>query len=128
MGSVGERTIVESPFTCDYGYNINIGSDVIIERDCVILDPCKISIGDRCIIGPGVKFFGLSAPLNPRERNGNQGVFHGGPIIIEDDCFIGGNAVILANRIIKKGSVVGANTVVRKVSVHARDATTIFLC
>lgn len=116
VGSCGSRVIVEAPFTCEYGYNINIGDDVVIQAGCVVLDPCKITIGSRTIIGPGVKFYGLTMPVDPKVRNGSQGVAYGGTITIEEDCFIGGDVTILPNRTIKRGSIVGAGTIVSKVS------------
>lgn len=115
VGTCGSRVIVESPFSCEYGYNINIGDDVVIQAGCTMLDPCKISIGNRTIIGPGVRFFGKTAPMDPKLRNGSQGVVYGGSITIEEDCYIGGNVTILPNRTIRKGSVVGADTIVSKV-------------
>lgn len=115
VGSCGMRTIVEAPFKCEYGYNINIGDDVTIHAGCVMLDPCKISIGNRCIIMPGVTFRGLGAPMDYTLRRGNQGVMYGGPITIEDDCFIDVNVTILPGRTIERGSVVEANTVVDQV-------------
>ncbi|KAF1354906.1 hypothetical protein BDV97DRAFT_93082 [Delphinella strobiligena] len=112
IGCCGSRTIIEAPFTCEYGYNINIGDDVVIQAGCVVSDPCKITIGSRSVIGPDVKLFGMTAPMDPKLRNGSQGVVYGLPITIEEDCFIGGGAIILPGRTIRKGSVVGAGAVV----------------
>lgn len=117
VGSCGHRVIVR-PFTCDLGYNIDIGNDVVIEAGCIFLDSCKISIGHGTVIGPGVKFYGRTQPTDPKVRDGSQGMMCGGPIIIEENCFIGGGAAILPNRIIGRGSTVGANTVVSKVSLR----------
>uniref|UniRef100_A0A7S3EIX8 Maltose/galactoside acetyltransferase domain-containing protein n=1 Tax=Rhodosorus marinus TaxID=101924 RepID=A0A7S3EIX8_9RHOD len=43
------------PFYCDYGYNIHLGKDVFINFNCVFLDVVKISLGDNCLMGPGVQ-------------------------------------------------------------------------
>lgn len=115
VGCCGSRTIIEAPFTCEYGYNINIGDDVVIQAGCVVLDPCKITIGSRTVIGPDVKLFGMTSPMDSKLRNGSQGVMYGLPITIEEDCFIGGGAIILPGRTIRKGSVVGAGAVVSEV-------------
>lgn len=114
VGSVGWRAIIEAPLTCDYGYNIHIGDDVVIGAGCVMLDPCKISIGNRTVIGPNVKFYGMSMSMDYKLRQGGRSFAVGGPIIIEEDCFIGGDVIIMPNRTIKRGSVVGAGTVVSK--------------
>lgn len=115
VGRVGHRVIVEAPFTCEYGYNINIGDNVLISAGCYIQDCCKITIGSNTVIGPNVKFYGLTVPMDPKLRNGTQGLFYAGTIVIEEDCFIGGDVIILPHRTIRKGSVVGAGTVVSKV-------------
>ncbi|KAI9811585.1 MAG: Maltose acetyltransferase [Pycnora praestabilis] len=114
IGSVGENVIVEAPFTCDYGYNINIGDDVCIGANCTIMDTCNISIGPRCIVGPNVSFFGANLPIDPRRRNGSHGPALGRAIDIEEDCWIGGGVIILPGIKIGKGSVVGAGSVVTR--------------
>jgi acetyltransferase-like isoleucine patch superfamily enzyme len=47
-------------------------------------------------------------------RNGGEGAEHSRPVIVEDDCWIGINAVIMPGIRVGKGSVVGANSVVTK--------------
>ena len=59
-GCVGNNVIVEAPFNCDYGYNIHIGHDVVIGKNCTILDSCKVKIGGRCILGPNVNIYTVS--------------------------------------------------------------------
>ena len=114
-GRIGHRTIVEAPFNCDYGYNIHLGDDVVVSAGCYMQDPCDVIIGNRTIIGPNVRFYGNSASVDPTARKGSQGVLTGGAIIIEDDVFIGGDAIILPHRVIGKGAVIGAGSVVTKV-------------
>lgn len=113
-GRIGHRTIVEAPFNCDYGYNINLGNDVVVGAGCYMQDPCEVIIGNRTIIGPNVRFYGNSASVDPTARKGSQGMLTGGAIIVEDDVFIGGDAIILPHRVIGKGAVVGAGSVVTK--------------
>ncbi|KAK6441567.1 hypothetical protein LTR95_002212 [Oleoguttula sp. CCFEE 5521] len=113
-GRIGYRTIVETPFNCDFGYNINLGDDIVIGAGCYMQDPCEIIIGNRTIVGPNVKFYGLTASVDAGSRNGSQGRLSGGAIIVEEDCFIGGDVTILPHRVIGKGAVVGAGSVVTK--------------
>ncbi|PON23506.1 hypothetical protein TGAM01_v207740 [Trichoderma gamsii] len=114
IGRVGRHCIVETPFVCDYGYNITIGNDVVIGRNCTINDVCEIKIGDNCVIGPNVSIFSASLPTDPKKRQGGQGPQVGRPIVIEQDCWIGGGAIILPGRTIGKGSTVGAGSIVTK--------------
>lgn len=42
------------PLRVDYGYNIKVGNNVEFNYDCVILDCAPITIGDNCLVAPGV--------------------------------------------------------------------------
>ncbi|KAL7793537.1 hypothetical protein V8C37DRAFT_99218 [Trichoderma ceciliae] len=114
VGRVGRHVAVETPFVCDYGYNISIGNDVVIGRSCTINDVCEVKIGDNCVIGPNVSIFTASLPIDPKKRQGGQGPQLGRPIVIGQDCWIGGGAIILPGRTIGKGSTVGAGSIVTK--------------
>ena len=117
VGHVGRHVAVETPFTCDYGYNINIGHHVVIGRNCTINDVCKVNIGDNCVIGPNVSIFTASLPTDPKKRQGGQGPQFGRGTTIAQDCWIGGGAIILPGRTIGKGSTIGAASIVTKVVI-----------
>jgi acetyltransferase-like isoleucine patch superfamily enzyme len=116
VGSVGREVCVEAPFTCDYGYNINIGDYTVIGANCTIMDPCAITIGQGCVIGPNVSIYGMSMPIDPRRRNGSRGHAVGSKVTIGDNCYIGGGAIILPAVTIGKNATVGAGSVVTRVS------------
>ena len=42
IGKVGKNFIVNPPFFCDYGSNIEVGDNVFINAYCVILDEAKV--------------------------------------------------------------------------------------
>jgi acetyltransferase-like isoleucine patch superfamily enzyme len=114
-GRVGKNVVVEAPFHCDYGYNIHIGEDVAIGKNCTILDTCEVRIGDRCILGPNVQIYTATLPIDPQRRLGSRGPKLGRAIIIEEDCWIGGGVIILPGNTIKRGSTVGAGSIVTRV-------------
>lgn len=113
------------PIRIDYGFNITIGSSSFINFNCVFLDTCLISIGNRVLIGPNVSFMAGTHPLDPGLRNGTKGPELGKEILIEDDCWIGGNVSILPGVRIGKGAVLGACSVVTKVQMLQRTSLTI---
>ncbi|KAI9850870.1 MAG: Maltose acetyltransferase [Vezdaea acicularis] len=113
-GQVGDHVVVEAPLSCDYGYNINIGDDVLIKDHCTIIDTCTVSIGKRCILGPNVSLYTATLPIDPRRRAGSQGPSMGRGITIEDDCWIGGGVTILPGLTIGRSSTVGAGSVVTR--------------
>ncbi|KAJ0408200.1 hypothetical protein ATCC90586_003308 [Pythium insidiosum] len=112
LGSKGEKVIIEAPFRCDYGYNIHLGDSVFMNFNCVLLDVCEIRIGARTLLGPGVQVYTASHPLDPEVRK--AGLENGRPVTIEEDVWIGGNAIILPGVRIGRGAVVGAGSVVTK--------------
>lgn len=116
-GRVGDNATVEAPFVCDYGYNIQIGDNVSIGRNCLINDVCDVKIGNNVLISPNVSIYTGTCTTNYRRRFGNRGTQYGKPVVIEDDCWIGANVVILPGVVIGKGVTVGAGSVVTKVRV-----------
>jgi len=96
------------------GYRI--GKDVYIGEDLIIIDEPSdrgmVSIGDRVAISPRVTLvvssrpnFSRIAPYVPVKH---------GPIIIENDVWLGTGVVVLPNITIGEGAVVGANSVVTR--------------
>lgn len=128
VGRVGRHVSVETPFTCDYGYNITIGHHVVIGRNCTINDAGEVKIGDNCVLGPNVSIFTTSLPIDPKIRQGGQGPQVGCAITIEQDCWIGGGAIILPGRSVGRGSTVGAGSVVTRVCLPFSFFWGLFFC
>ncbi|KAH8753796.1 hypothetical protein F5883DRAFT_719316 [Diaporthe sp. PMI_573] len=63
-------------------------------RNCTVLDACELTLGNNVVIGPNVSFYTTAMTTDPRRRNGDHGLCTGKSIVIEDDVFIGGSAVI----------------------------------
>ena len=66
LGGVGENAFLEPPFRCDYGGNITVGRDFYANYDCIILDVCPVTIGNRVLFGPRVGLYGAGHPLDRR--------------------------------------------------------------
>ncbi|MCJ1230613.1 hypothetical protein MMC12_007287 [Toensbergia leucococca] len=105
---------IEPPVRVDYGTNVRFGTNVYINFNCIILDVCLVSIGSRALIGPNVSFYTASHPMDPELRNGTNGPEIGKEIHVEDDCFIGGNVIILPGVRVGRGSTIGAGSVVTR--------------
>lgn len=117
-GRVGDNATVEAPFSCDYGYNIQIGDNVSIGRNCLINDVCKVKIGNNVLISPNVCIYTGTTTTNPHRRYGNRGTQFGKPVSIHEDVWIGANVVILPGVTIERGVTVGAGSVVTKVRLE----------
>lgn len=106
---------VEAPVKADYGFNVMLGKGVFVNSNCVFIDTCPITVGARTLFGPNVNLFSGTHPLDPALRNGTKGPETGKPIVIGEDCWLGGNVIVLPGVTIGKGVTVGAGSVVTKV-------------
>lgn len=78
------------------------------------IDTCLITVGARTLIGPNCSFYSGCHPLDPTVRNGTRGPELGKPITIGEDCWLGGNCIVLPGVTIGRGVTVGAGSVVTK--------------
>lgn len=102
---------IEPPFFCDYGYNIFCGENVYFNVNCVVLDGMPVKIGNNVFCGPGVQIYTASHPLDAELR---KSVEFSKPVVIGDDCWIGGGAIICPGVTIGNRCVIGAGSVVTK--------------
>lgn len=123
LGSLGENVAVDTPFYCDYGKNIHIGNNVIININCTMVDCNKIEIGNNTLIASNVQMYTATHPVLPNERlvkNWTPGqarpFFHisSMPIKVGQNVWIGGGAIILPGVTIGDNSVIGAGSIVNK--------------
>lgn len=106
-----KKIYIEPPFHCDYGYNIYAGENVYFNVNCVVLDTMKVEIGNNVFFGPNVHVYTATHPLNAIER---RTVEFSKPVSVGNDCWIGGNSVILPGVKIGNGCTIGAGSVVTK--------------
>lgn len=90
---IGEGTVVTT------GALINGGADVRVGRQCII--------GPRASINANEHRFDRAAPVR------EQGFIHA-DVIIEDDCWLAANVVLVKGVRLGRGSVVGSGAVVTK--------------
>ena len=111
-GRIGKDCWLEPPFNCDYGSNITMGHGVYMNFNCVVLDVCKVEIGNGVFFAPNVQLFCAAHPLNPLVRA--RGIEFGQPIKIGNNVWIGGGAMICPGVTIGDGVTIGAGSVVTK--------------
>ena len=112
LGKCGKNTVLGRGFRCDYGYNIEAGDNFYVNYNVVILDVCKVKIGDNCLIAPQAGIYTAAHPLDAAVRR--SGLEYGRPVTIGNDVWIGGGARILPGVTLGDNVVVGAGAVVTK--------------
>ncbi|KAJ5160642.1 uncharacterized protein N7482_007646 [Penicillium canariense] len=112
-GAIGQGAVVESPFHCHYGYNIQIGEDVMIHQNCLFVDDCGISIGAHSWIGPNVTLLSSMAHSSMQERKGSQSRYQGRPVIVDEDCYLGAGCTIYPGVHLYRGAYVAPGEVVK---------------
>ncbi|MFC7582022.1 sugar O-acetyltransferase [Schaalia naturae] len=112
FASVGERPLLNTPFSAAFGSRTYIGDDFYGNANISFVDDVDIRIGDGVMIAPNVTLTTTGHPIHPSLREDFRRFSL--PIVLEDRVWIGANAVILPGVRIGYGSVVGAGAVVSR--------------
>lgn len=112
LGKTNGSFIIESPFHCDYGYNIEVGKNFYMNVNCVILDEASVTFGDNVFIAPNCAFYTAGHTFEVEQRN--RGLEYAKPISVGNNVWIGGNVVVVPGVTIGDNSVIGAGSVVTK--------------
>lgn len=112
FGKTGDNLHMETPFSCDYGYNIEVGENFYANYGCVILDGMKVKIGDNVMVAPYVKIFTATHPIDVATRI--AGIEYSKPVIIGNNVWIGGGSIVNPGVTIGDNVVIGSGSVVTK--------------
>lgn len=104
--------LIEQPFWCDYGYNIEIGVNFYSNHNLVILDGAKVRFGDNVFIAPNCGFYTAGHPIDIPQRN--EGLEYAKPITVGNNVWIGAHVVVLPGVTIGDNTTIGAGSVVTK--------------
>ena len=122
LGGRGANLWITAPFYVDYGNNIYFGNNCEVNMNCTFLDDSRIVIGDNALIAPNVQIYTAFHPTNAADRFGPQkedGSFafcktQTAPVIIGNNVWIGGGAILLPGMHIGNNVVIGAGSVVTR--------------
>jgi maltose O-acetyltransferase len=111
FGKGGDTVWIQPPFHCDYGSNIELGERVFFNFNCVVLDVCRVRIGDYTLFGPSVQ---ILTPMHPLDAELRRKQEYGKPVDIGSDVWVGAGALILPGVSIGSGTVIGAGSVITR--------------
>jgi maltose O-acetyltransferase len=122
LGGHGENLWVTAPFYVDYGNNIYFGNNCEVNMNCTFLDDNKIVVGNNALIAPNVQIYTAFHPANAADRFGEpkeDGSFEfcktqTAPVVIGDNVWIGGGAIIMPGVTIGDNVVIGAGSIVTR--------------
>jgi maltose O-acetyltransferase len=103
---------IETPFYCDYGYNISTGRNFYANHGAIILDAAPVVFGDDVMLAPGVLISTATHPFDPQKRK--KGLEIARPITVGNNVWIGMGAKILDGVTIGDNAVIAAGAVVNK--------------
>ncbi|MBF0553510.1 MAG: acyltransferase [Nitrospirae bacterium] len=119
--SIGDNvTIAENCVFDGIGGTVTIGSHTSIANNTTIMAIKEITIGRKCFIAPRCFFVDFNHIFSDRNLYIKDQYDYGEEqrtaksIIIEDDCWLGANVIVLKGVTIGRGSVVGAGSLVTK--------------
>ena len=112
LGHVGEGAYVQPPLVLDYGEHVSIGARTFINYHLTALDVAPITIGEDCQIGPHVQLLTPIHPIAPQPRRDKLEAAK--PIVIGDNVWIGGGAIVCPGVTIGDDAVIGAGSVVTR--------------
>lgn len=92
--------------------DITVGNETVITQNCLIDGPT--TIGKGCIIGPGTMIITHEHNIHILDMPIAKSPGPVKPVVIEDNCYIGGGCIILQGVTIHEGAVIGAGSVVTK--------------
>ena len=90
--------------------NLTIGQNVYMNSFCMISCQGKISIGEGCMFGPGVKIFDNNHKFS--RLYGVSSKLNVGDISIGNNCWIASDAIILKGAQIGNNCIIGAGCII----------------
>ena len=111
-GPIGSNFNIMPPFYCDYGIHIFAGDNLFMNYNCIILDCNHVTIGHNVQFAPNVQLYTAYHPLDAAERS--KGPELAAPIVIGDNVWIGGGAILCQGVTIGENTTIGAGAVVTK--------------
>ncbi|MGO4536754.1 DapH/DapD/GlmU-related protein [Leifsonia sp. 2MCAF36] len=104
-----ERVTIYPPFFTDHGRNLELSERVFINQNCTFLDYAGVRLAERVMVAPRATFITVGHPVDTEDR---KVWLTGGPIVVEENVWIGAGATILPGVTIGRDAVIAAGAIV----------------
>ena len=112
---------LQGPVYFDYGIFTRFGKNCYANFNFTVLDCCPVTIGDDVFFGPNCSLLTPMHAMLPAERNirfrpdgSMYDLEYAKPIVIGNNCWLGGNVIVCGGVTIGYGSVIGAGSVITR--------------
>jgi maltose O-acetyltransferase len=112
LGGFTNNIDIQSPFYCDYGFNIFAGDNLFLNFNCIILDCARVTLGNNVFLAPNVQLYTAYHPIIAAERI--KGPEYASPITIGNNVWLGGGVIVCPGVTIGDNTTIGAGSVVTK--------------
>jgi maltose O-acetyltransferase len=112
LGGFTGNIDIQSPFYCDYGFNIFAGDNLFLNFNCIILDCARVTFGNNVFLASNVQLYTAYHPVIAAERI--KGPEYAAPITIGDNVWLGGGVIVCPGVTIGDNTTIGAGSVVTK--------------
>ncbi|WP_183562855.1 sugar O-acetyltransferase [Mucilaginibacter sp. SP1R1] len=112
LGGFENNIDIQSPFYCDYGFNIFAGDNLFLNFNCIILDCAPVTFGNNVFLAPNVQLYTAYHPIIAAERI--KGPEYAAPITIGNNVWLGGGVIVCPGVTIGDNTTIGAGSVVTK--------------
>lgn len=113
---IGKNTLIRSGLRidCQRGAEINIGNNVLIERNLHISSVKRISIGDSALLASNIYISDHTHNISSEVTVREAGIAKVEETVIRRGVWIGNNVVIMPGITIAENAIIGANSVVTR--------------
>lgn len=117
---VGKNLVINGKISVLYGNHLTFGDEDFINDNVRFQDSNLITLGDRVIVAPDVKFYCGEHAIDAQQRWGSYEngkkylISFTEPISVGNDVWIGGNATIIGGVHIGNNVIVAAGAVVNR--------------
>ncbi|MEX3504771.1 sugar O-acetyltransferase [Corynebacterium sp. LK2510] len=104
---------VWAPLHLEFGVNTRFGEGCFMNFNCTILDIAPVTIGARCLFGPGCQLITVGHPVDDHAMRA-EGWEIAHPITIGDDCWFGAGSMVMPGVTVGDRCVVAAGAVITR--------------